>query len=151
MQSSILWYFSPSRAIKTFIKFYTEHNYKPKSKRELQILFVDYGHAWGVLPFFYDSSTDTFVLHETKSALFCWLLVIGSYFFTCLVLGVNLFIKFQTQNLVITKISDIMPVFNAACCWSAGLLHLHTAYKRREIVDLLNLYNSHTKYLNRKS
>jgi hypothetical protein len=57
---------------------------------------------------------------------------------------------FLFHSFLITNIMDTIPLLFTAFLTSVGIIHLHTAFKRIEIVQLINSYNQHLKHMGSK-
>ena len=60
---------------------------------------------------------------------------------------VNLLKGLLWNGFVVTSMKHVFTLFYSCSCFGAGLVHLHTFYKREAIVQLLNHYELHIKYL----
>jgi hypothetical protein len=59
--------------------------------------------------------------------------------------------KAMFEEVFITNVSDIVPIFNLAGYLATWLLHVHTAFKRTELLQLINGYNLHVEHWKRNT
>ena len=124
------WHLNPFKAFSIVYTFYTSNtNKRPKLRRDIQILFVQYGYAWGVLPFYYDEKRDKYIVHESRSSLFCWFTFMTVYMIITSVLVLAQIKYHFIDKLKISNFNDIVSIFYAMNFFSTGLIHLHTGYK----------------------
>jgi len=145
---SLGWHFDPIRATSLILKLYAKKT--NVTRRDIQIFFVQYCYFWGTVPFHYDDKTDLFVLPERARRLFCTRLILTLHLIPILALTLNSVNTVLRKGLVVTNLGHIFIYFYTVCCTCAGIAHLQIHYKRREVVELLNSYQRHIKYLHGK-
>ena len=146
--SNLIWYFNPFKALLVVRDFYK----KPVvSRRDTQIVLIQFAHYSGILPIYYDVTTGRFMIYRSFGGLFCWILslILMIAFTSGLILAQTK--SFLFRGFVITNIFDIVPLLFTTMLVCTSFIHMHTVVKRLEIVQLINGYNQHVQYLKRKN
>ena len=143
-----LWYLNPIKAYALVKDFILK---RVITRREAQIILIQFPYYSGTLPFYYDSQTDKFVLNRTFRGLFCWFLLLVISTISCIGITAAVTLKIATTPFQITNIHDVAPPFNLACYIAAIVLHWHTAFKRDDMVQLMNGYHQYVQFHKRKS
>jgi hypothetical protein len=115
------------------------------TRRDIQATLLQFAYHSAISPIY--QYGDEFRLHSSKRGLLPWIFMLGLISFSAIVLIGTQLNTFIFHTFTITNIQDIVPLFFTSCLVSTWILHLHTALKRQEIVQLVNGYNQHCDYL----
>lgn len=118
---------------------------------DTQIVLIQFGYYAGILPFYYNPTSDLFVLNKTYKTLFWWILSLAWCTLGSLGLMAFLVHGIIFDTLVLTNMFDVVAIFLSAGFLTTWLLHLQTLVKRQEMVQILNGYNQHVNHFKRKS
>lgn len=145
-KSKFIWHFNPLKALLVVRDFYEKAII---TRRDVQIVLIQFAYYSGILPIYFDGTTDRFMIHKSFQGLFCW--IVWLIFVTVSMFGLIIAQVAAYRNFVITNILDIVPLLCTAMLTSVWSIHMHTAVKRLDIVQLINGYNQHVQYLKSKT
>lgn len=141
-------HFNPFKALSHAIRLYKKK--EPVQSQDIQVFLVQYTYYWGVVPFYYEEKYNKFILPTDKRSLVCSGGIISVQSLFIFMMFVNLLKGLVSEGFVVTSMNHVFTLFYSCSCIGAGLAHLHTFYKRDAIVQLLNHYGLHIKYLHGK-